>query len=91
MYVRAHMIVSGIVQGVGFRFFVSKLARKMELTGRVKNLPTGEVEIEVEGPRGLIESFIHDLRVGNAWATVTGIEVEWEKYRGKYTGFDITF
>jgi len=63
----------------------------MELTGWVKNLPNGDVEIDVEGPRGLIESFIRELRVGNAWATVRNIDVEWDKYTGKYTGFDIAF
>lgn len=91
MYVRAHIIVSGMVQGVGYRYFVLKVAHRMELTGWVKNLPNGDVEIDVEGPRGLIESFIRELRVGNAWATVRNIDVEWDKYTGKYTGFDIAF
>ena len=91
MYVQAHIVVSGIVQGVGYRYFVSKLAGKWELTGWVKNLPTGEVEIEIEGPRGLIESLIKDLWTGNVWATVRDIDVRWEKYTGKYDGFDITF
>lgn len=91
MYVQAHIIVSGIVQGVGYRYFVTKLARKWELTGWVKNLYTGEVEIGVEGPRGLIESLIQELRSGNAWATVRDVEVRWEKYSGEYSGFDILF
>ncbi len=91
MYVQAHIVVSGIVQGVGYRYFVSRLAGKWELTGWVKNQPTGEVEIEIEGPRGLIESLIKDLWTGNAWATVREIDVRWEKYTGKYDGFDITF
>jgi acylphosphatase len=91
MDVCAHIVVSGMVQGVGYRYFVMKLARRMELTGWVKNLPSGEVEIEVEGPRGLVEALIKELRTGNAWAVVRNIEVTWEKYRGKYTGFDIAF
>jgi len=91
MYVRAYIIVSGMVQGVGYRYFVLKVAHRMELTGWVKNLPNGDVEIDVEGPRGLIESFIRELRVGNAWATVRNIDVGWDKYTGKYTGFDIAF
>ncbi len=91
MDVQAHIVVSGIVQGVGYRYFVSRLAGKWELTGWVKNLPTGEVEIEIEGPRGLIEPLIKDLWTGNAWATVRDIDVRWEKYTGKYDGFDITF
>ena len=91
MYVRAHVIVSGSVQGVGYRYFVSRLARKWELTGWVKNLGTGEVEIDVQGPRGLIESLIQQLWTGNAWATVRNVEVRWDKYSGKYDGFDIRF
>ena len=91
MTVQAHINVSGIVQGVGYRYFVTKLARKWELTGWVKNLYTGEVEIEVEGPRGLIESLIQELWTGNAWATVRDVEVRWEKYSGNYSGFDILF
>jgi acylphosphatase len=91
MDVRAHIIVSGMVQGVGYRYFVTKIARRMELTGWVKNLPSGEVEIEVEGPKGLVETLIAELKTGNAWAAVRNVEVAWEKFQGKYTGFDIAF
>jgi acylphosphatase len=91
MYVRAHIMVSGIVQGVGYRYFVLKQARRMELTGRVKNVPSGDVEIDVEGPRGLIEDLIQLLWTGNPWATVSNVAVDWEKYKGEYKGFDVTF
>lgn len=90
-YIRAHILVSGRVQGVGYRYFVLKQAHRMELTGWVKNLHSGEVEIEVEGPRGLIESLIQDLWTGNAWATVRNVSVDWEQYTGKYDGFDVTY
>ena len=91
MYTQAHIIVSGMVQGVGYRYFVCKNARKMELTGWVKNLMSGEVEIEVQGPKGLVEAFIRELWTGNAWATVRNVELNWGEYRGKYNGFDISF
>ena len=91
MDVCAHIVVSGMVQGVGYRYFVTKIARRMELTGWVKNLASGEVEIEVEGPRGLIETMIKELRTGNSWAVVRNMDVRFEKFQGKYTGFDITF
>jgi acylphosphatase len=91
MYISAQIIVSGIVQGVGYRYFVLRLARKMELTGWVRNLPTGEVEIAIEGLKGLIESFIAELRTGNPYATVRNIDVQWGKYTGQYTGFDVNF
>ena len=91
MDAHAHILVSGMVQGVGFRYFVSRLARKWQLTGWVRNLPTGEVEIRVEGPKGLIESLIKDLPLGNSWARVHHVDVNWGKYSGKYDGFDITY
>ena len=91
MDIRAHIIVSGRVQGVGYRYFVCKQARRMGLTGRVKNLPHGEVEIDVEGPRGIIESLISALWTGNPWATVTNLHTEWAKYTGQYDGFDVIF
>ncbi len=87
----AHIIVSGRVQGVGYRYFVTKLARKYQLNGWVKNLHTGEVEIEIEGARGLIESLIKELPSGNPQAWVNNVDIKWEPYRGAYTGFDITY
>jgi len=87
----AHIIVSGMVQGVGYRHFVLRSARRMQLTGWVKNLVTGEVEIRVEGDRGLIESLIAELRTGNPWARVNHVEVIWEKFSGKWDGFDVVF
>lgn len=89
--VRAHIIVSGMVQGVGYRHFVLRASRRMELNGWVKNLHTGEVEIEVEGPRGLIESLIQTLWTGNPWATVRNVAVDWQRASGRYTGFDVVF
>ncbi len=91
MDVGAHIIVSGMVQGVGYRYFVSRTARRMNLTGWVKNLPNQEVEIEVEGPKGLIESLIKELSTGNSWAVVRNVDVNWGKPAGQYSSFDITF
>ncbi len=87
----AHIIVSGMVQGIGYRHFVMKTARRMGLTGWVKNLPSGEVEIRVEGHRSLIESLIPELRTGNPWATVRNLQVDWLDFSGQYDGFDITY
>ena len=91
MDARAHIIVSGMVQGVGFRYFAYRTATRMSLNGWVKNLTHGEVEIEVEGPKGIIESFIKELPVGNPSAVVRNIEVDWKKTAGQYSSFEITF
>ena len=85
------MIVSGRVQGVGFRWFVSRQAKLRGLTGWVKNLPTGQVEVLAEGERGLIETLIADLKVGNRASHVTDIRLEWQPFSGRYREFDITF
>lgn len=85
------MIVSGMVQGVGYRYFVQRAAKQLKLTGWVRNLYTGEVEIEAEGPRGLIESLIQELWTGNPYAAVRNVSVNWGRWTGKYSGFDITF
>ena len=91
MDVQAHIIVSGRVQGVGYRYFVMRLARKYRLTGWVKNIMTGEVEIEAEGERGLIESLIQELWTGNSWATVRHVQTVWGNFTGKYKAFDVRY
>jgi len=91
MDAHAHIIVSGMVQGVGYRYFVIRTARKLDLTGWVKNLPNGEVEIEAEGAKGNIESLIKELPVGNPSAVVRNVDVNWSKPTGKYSDFDVVF
>jgi acylphosphatase len=89
--IQAHIIVSGMVQGVGYRFFVAAIAKRTGLTGWVKNLFSGEVEILAEGPRGAVETFIKELWIGNPHASVRNVEVRWGEYKGKYSCFDIVF
>jgi acylphosphatase len=91
MNAQAHIIVSGLVQGVGYRFFTQRQARHLNLKGWVKNLYTGEVEILAEGERSRIELLIKALRTGNQYANVRNIQLNWQPFTGKYTGFDITF
>ncbi|MCK5094469.1 MAG: acylphosphatase [Spirochaetes bacterium] len=91
MDTQVHLVVSGMVQGVGYRMFVQRLARHLKLCGWVRNLPTGQVEVCAEGSRCLIESLIQTMRTGNRYASVRSIQINWQDYTGKYTGFDITF
>ncbi len=91
MNVGAHIIVKGLVQGVGFRWFVEREAKKLGLVGYVRNLPTGQVEIEVEGDRSLIEELIARVKVGNRQARVVDLDIDWLEARGRYTNFNITF
>ncbi len=91
MKVSAHIIVKGLVQGVGFRWFVEREANNLSLNGYVKNLFTGDVEVEVEGERGMIEELIEKLRIGNRMSRVTDVQVIWGEFENKYQTFQIRF
>ncbi len=91
MKAAAHILVRGTVQGVGFRWFVEREARKLGLLGYVRNLYSGEVECEVEGERGLIEELVRQLKIGNRASHVTAVEVEWHTATDKYQDFQIRF
>ncbi len=90
-WVQARIVVSGMVQGVGYRFFVRHLAGRLNLCGWVRNLFTGEVEMVAEGQRAMVESLIRELRTGNPHASVRNVGVEWGPWSGKYSKFDIVF
>jgi acylphosphatase len=85
----AHIIVKGIVQGVGYRFFAMRQARAHRLNGWVRNRPNGNVELEVEGEPDLIESFAKELKTGPRFAQVTDVVVTWKEYKDKFSSFDI--
>lgn len=88
--IRRHALVRGIVQGVGFRWFVERAARSRGLGGWVRNVPDGSVELEVEGPAGEVESFLDEVRVGPLSSRVDGVLVSDEKVQGS-EGFSIRF
>ncbi len=91
MKVGAHIIVKGVVQGVGFRWFVEREATKLGIAGIVRNLSNGNVEVEVEGERGLIEELIVSLKVGNRLSRVTDVIIQWLNFENKYQNFQIRF
>ena len=59
--IQAHILYSGTVQGVGFRYTTREIAQELSLCGWVKNLPNGSVEIVVEGKKDVIEQFIQEI------------------------------
>jgi acylphosphatase len=81
--------VGGLVQGVGFRYFVYREAHALGLTGYVQNLPSGQVEILASGDRGLLEDFIKVVRVGPRYASVSQVNVEDVTLRQPFTDFRI--
>ena len=77
------------MQGVGFRFFTERMARGYGLSGYVRNLPNGRVEIEVEGEDGALNAFLEDVRRGPALSRVTKVNVEQRPLTGRYTEFEV--
>ena len=91
MKIRAHIFVSGRVQGVFFRDHTQRWASSSGLTGWVRNLFDGRVEAVVEGERGRIEELIARLKQGPPMADVTNVDVTWENFKGEFEGFRITW
>lgn len=89
MAARVHIIVRGLVQGVGFRYFVARCAARFNLSGFVKNLYNGDVEITAEGDRGSVEMLIKEVKVGPRSAHVSDCLVEWTDPEHSFKGFDI--
>ena len=86
-----HLVISGYVQGVGYRWFVMRKAEEYDLKGYARNLYNGDVEVEAEGPKFMLVDFAKELRIGPRSAHITDMKIEWGKYEGKYKGFDIKF
>ena len=84
-----HIIVSGLVQGVGFRYFVYRKAMSYGLKGSVRNLYSGEVEISAFGERGKMEMFITDIKIGPRSAQVRDVKLRWAHNDESPTTFEI--
>jgi acylphosphatase len=82
-------LVSGRVQGVGFRYFVARAARDVQLAGWVRNLSDGRVEAYAAGSASKLEDFEGRLRTGPPAAVVRSVEVEDAEPDARIEGFDI--
>ncbi len=86
---RVHLWIRGYVQGVGFRHHARQQAMLRGLTGWVKNLPDGQVEIVAEGDEKSLEDLVDWSRRGPEMAEVESVDVQWEPYRGEFRRFGI--
>ncbi len=89
--VRANVVISGKVQGVFFRMETLEEARKTGVSGWVKNKQDGTVEAVFEGEKALVDSVIQWCRQGPPVSRVDNVDIEWEPYTGKFTGFSIRY
>jgi len=87
--VRAHLFISGRVQGVAFRYYTQDIAQSLGVKGWVRNCWDGKVEIVMEGEEDKVKELIGWCHQGPGSAVVEKIEIEWEKYRGEFNSFGI--
>lgn len=80
--VRAHIFVSGFVQGVNFRWYTIERARVRGLGGWVRNLPDGRLEAVFEGDEESVRSMVDWCHTGPRMAQVSQVEVAWEEPEG---------
>ncbi|MCY3749273.1 MAG: acylphosphatase [Chloroflexi bacterium] len=87
---RLRATIRGRVQGVGFRFFVARVGRRLNLCGHVRNLPGGRrVEVVAQGPPPALDALVQQLRAGPPLAIVESVTVAWEAPAGDLPAFAI--
>ena len=87
MKTRAHVFVSGRVQGVFFRQKTKQQADSLGVNGWVRNLPDGGVEAVFEGDEEAVKALVEYCHHGPSYARVTNVNVVWEEYCGEFSDF----
>jgi acylphosphatase len=87
---RLHIFYSGRVQGVGFRYTLKSLAMGFEVTGTVRNLADGRVELVSEGTQDELEAFQRAVQDSEVGRFIRQEEVNWSAATGEFCGFEIT-
>lgn len=89
--VARRFIINGVVQGVGFRYFVLRAAARHQIKGTVRNLPDRSVEVIAEGDREAMDEFKNDLATGPSLAEVTSLDEFDISVTGRYHEFRIDY
>ena len=87
---RMHIYYSGRVQGVGFRYTAKNVAAGFEVTGIVRNLDDGRVELVAEGAQEELEAFQEGIRDSGLGPFIKDEAVQWQDAKGEFRGFEIT-
>jgi acylphosphatase len=88
---RARVLISGLVQGIGFRYFVTSRAEQYPITGYVRNLDTGSVEVVAEGEKQQVYDFLRALRKGPTHAEIMNFQAEWSPPSGEFENFFVKY
>lgn len=83
------IIISGVVQGVGYRYFIARIADYLGIKGYVKNLFNGNVEILASGRKEFLEELIKKAKIGPPRSAVKSCQIEWLEIDNKYNNFEI--
>ena len=89
MLARVHAVISGEVQGVGYRYFVKRLAAELDINGWVKNNTDGTVELEAEGEKEKLSQYLQRLKTEHSYASIESVETKWLPFENKYSNFSI--
>lgn len=88
---RIHIVIYGIVQGVGYRYSTYRKALQLGITGWVRNKSDGSVEAVFEGSREKLEEMLLWCRKGPPGAYVSEIDIQWEEGDERYNSFEIRY
>lgn len=88
---RAHVLISGRVQGVFFRAYTQRAAEERGIQGWVMNTRDGRVEAVFEGEKDKIEDMIRWCHQGSPASQVTGVQVDWEEHLGEFKDFSVRY
>ncbi len=89
--VRAHIIVSGRVQGVYFRQETAKQAQRLGISGWVRNLNDNKVEAVLEGEKEDVQKIIDWAKKGPFFARVLNLDIKWQEHKGEFNNFEIKY
>ena len=89
--IRAHLMISGRVQGVFYRMETKSAADRIGVFGWVRNKRDGRVEVVVEGEKQKVEMLIQWCKTGPPAARVQDVDVAWEQHKGGFTSFEVTY
>ena len=87
--VALYAVAQGRVQGINYRAFASREATWLGLTGYVRNMPDGSVEVCAEGDRKQLEKLVEHLKAGPTGARVDNLALTWSEYTGQYSYFSV--